>query len=146
MAPRKGSRPPEDRAQKRPDGRSAAELEERLTVVLRTGLGDGEDAVVWTDCGDEVVVHAGAARVSREGEALVADIPLETDQTGRAVLVVAFELGEEGTGSVAMTSQLPWGDQRLAQRWGVLVQEAAWAAISARLEEPTERRKVKGAR
>lgn len=103
-------------------GASAGSAE--LTAALRTALG-GDEIAVWADCGDEVIVHAGAAAVRLDGDAVLAEIPLESDQTSRQVLVVPFVLGA----GPAVTSSLPWGDERLAQRWGPLLVELAWEAL-----------------
>ena len=98
---------------------------EPLANALRTALGAGKGAVVWTECGDEVVVHAGDARVRRVGDALIAEVPLESDETGRHVLVVPLL----PAGGKVVTSRRPWGDERLATRWGEQLQHVVVTAL-----------------
>jgi hypothetical protein len=107
-------------------------ITESLAQALRAELGarPGAEAVIWTDGGDEVVVHAGAAQVRRDGDALLAEVPLESDETGRHVLTVPL-LGA-GTKTV-VTSRRPWGDERLATRWGAQLQHAVAAALGEEL-------------
>jgi hypothetical protein len=96
-----------------------------LVRDLRTALGAGAGAVVWTDCGDEVLVHAGDAQVRRDGDALLAEVALESDETGRHVLVVPLL---EAGGKV-LTSRRPWGDERLATRWGEHLQHVVVSVL-----------------
>ena len=103
-------RPPDERFRRR---------RRRADRALREALGD--EAVVWSECGDEVVVHAGEAHVRRDGDALLAEVPLESDETGRHVLVVPLL----AAGGTVVTSQRPWGDARLAARWGMQLQHVA---------------------
>ena len=104
-----------------------------LSGALQAALGGGNDSVVWTDCDDAVVVHAAGARVWRQDDAVLAEVPLETDETGREALLVAFVPGTGHDKSV-LTSALPWGDSRLARRWGSIIQELSWKALAERLE------------
>jgi hypothetical protein len=57
-------------------------------------------------------------------------VDLETDQTGRTPLVVAFALGSrDDAGLVAATDELPRGNGLLAARWGPALRAAAWASL-----------------
>jgi hypothetical protein len=96
---------------------------EPLTRNLREAL--GAEAVVWTGCGDEVVVHAGDAHVRRAGDALLAEVPLESDETGRHVLIVPLL----AAGDKVLTSRRPWGDERLATRWGAHLQHVVVSVL-----------------
>jgi hypothetical protein len=104
-----------------------AEAVESLSDTLRGALGVGAGAVVWTECGDEVVVHADDAGVRRDGDALLAEVALESDETGRHVLVVPLV---EARGTL-VTSHRPWGDERLATRWGAQLQHIVVTALGA---------------
>jgi hypothetical protein len=99
---------------------------EPLARTLREALGGGAAAVVWTDCGEEVVVHAGEALIRRDGDALLAEVPLEADETGRHVLVVPLL----PAGEAVLTSRRPWGDERLARRWGEQLQHVVARALA----------------
>ena len=87
--------------------------------------------VVWTDRGDEVLVHLDSVQVQIAGGALLIAVELETDQTGRQPLVVALALGGEKdrAGLIAATDALPRGHGALAARWGVALQDAVWTVL-----------------
>src|SRR5690348_16761582 len=51
------------------------------------------ERVVWVDGGDEVLVHLDSVMTQIVGAAVLVSIDLETDQTGRTPLVVAFAIG-----------------------------------------------------
>jgi hypothetical protein len=104
---------------------SAADLTERIAHVLDAGRGS---SVVWADCGDELVVHAGEVQVRMEADAVVVDVPVATEETGRAVLTVAILV--DGPAGWGVTDERPWGPAGLADRWGKLLQEAVWAAVA----------------
>ena len=86
--------------------------------------------VVWVDGGDEVLVHLDSTSTQIIGQSVLVSIDLESDQTGRTPLIVAFSLppGEEA-GLVAATDEYPRGNGLLASRWGPAVQAAAWSAM-----------------
>jgi hypothetical protein len=89
-------------------------------------------SVVWVDGGDEVLVHLDSLTTQVVGSTALVSLDLETDQTGRTPLVVAFAMSADGTaGLVAATDQLPRGNGVLAARWGAAVREAAWSALLA---------------
>jgi hypothetical protein len=88
------------------------------------------ERVVWVDGGDEVLVHLDSVMTQIVGAAVLVSIDLETDQTGRTPLVVAFAIGAgDDAGLVAATDQLPRGNGMLAARWGAAVRDAAWGAL-----------------
>lgn len=99
-----------------------------LAAAVGKILGAGHDSVVWTDCGDELVVHAGDVAVRTEPDAVVVDVPVATAETGHAVLSVAILLEEPGGG---VTDARPWGPPELADRWGPLLQDAVWNALAS---------------
>jgi len=87
-------------------------------------------SVIWVDQGDEVVVHLESVATQITGQCVLVSMDLETDQTGRTPLVVAFSLGQDTTGGlIAATDEFPRGNGVLAARWGVQVQQAAWNAL-----------------
>jgi hypothetical protein len=87
--------------------------------------------VIWVDAGDEVLVHLDSTRVSILDRLLLVSVDLETDQTGRSPLVCTFALGgaNDPAGLVAVAEDLPRGNPVLAARWGLLLQNAVWAAL-----------------
>lgn len=86
--------------------------------------------VVWVDGGDEVLLHLDSTSTQIVGQTVLVSIDLESDQTGRTPLVVAFALPpSEEAGLVVATDEYPRGNGLLASRWGPSVQAAAWSAI-----------------
>jgi len=88
--------------------------------------------VVWVDHGDEVLVHLDSLRTQIVGRTLLVSVDLETDQTGRASLIVPLVLGgaDDPAGLVAVTEDLPRGNGLLASRWGPILQDALWASLT----------------
>jgi hypothetical protein len=98
--------------------------------------------VIWVDGGDEVLVHLDSINtVILDGHVLIS-IDLESDQTGRATMVVSFAVGgaNDPAGLVAITDEFPRGNGLLASRWGSAVQAAAWSSLlSLANDHATER-------
>ncbi len=87
-------------------------------------------ASFWVDQGDEVLVHLDSTTTQIVGQNILVSIDLETDQTGRTPLVVAFAVGTNATGGlIAATDEFPRGSGVLTGRWGHAVQTAAWSAL-----------------
>jgi len=103
-----------------------------LAAAVGRVLGAGQASVVWTDCGDELVVHAGRVTVRRERDAIVVHVPVATEETGPAVLSIPILLGGPDGGGI--TDARPWGQPELADRWGTLLQDAVWAGVAERGE------------
>ncbi|HTD60051.1 MAG TPA: hypothetical protein VK679_05325 [Gemmatimonadaceae bacterium] len=90
------------------------------------------NSVVWVDGPDELLVHLDSIATEIVGSTVLVAIDVETDQTGRTPLVVAFAIQTSGSaGLVAATDQLPRGNGVLASRWGAMVRDAAWSALLA---------------
>jgi hypothetical protein len=87
--------------------------------------------VIWVEDGDEVLVHLDSMRTRILDRLLLVSLDLETDQTGRAPLGLAFALGssDDQAGLVAVTDDLPHGNPLLAARWGRALQAAVWASL-----------------
>ncbi len=93
--------------------------------------GDPIDRVVWSDLGDEVLVHLDSLSVEVEEGMIVAALDLECDQTGRETLTVPFAVGssrEDGS-VIAVTESVPMGHPGLASRWGQAVEAALWSGV-----------------
>jgi len=88
--------------------------------------------VVWSDAGDEAIAHLDSLQIRILDGAVVASMDLETDQTGRAPVVVRFALAAQdpAAGLIAVTDEVPGGDPMLAARWGATVQDAVWASLT----------------
>jgi hypothetical protein len=99
-------------------------------VPIAVGAAE-EPSVVWQAAGSEMLVHLGATRVvTREGLVLV-DLVVETEQTGRADVIVPFAVGcgERPAGMVALAERKPRGPPVLVDRWGDAIVAAAWQAL-----------------
>jgi hypothetical protein len=99
-------------------------------VPLAVGAAE-EPRVVWQAAGSEVLVHLDATRVvTHEGLVLI-NLVLETEQTGRADVIVPFAVGspEQPAGMVVMAERKPRGPAILVDRWGEAIVAAAWQAL-----------------
>jgi hypothetical protein len=95
-------------------------------------LPSAPESIVWVDGGDEVLVHLNSLSAQIADQCLLVSIDLESDQTGRTPLVVAFALGSTTDASlVVATDEYPRGNGVLASRWGSAVQAAVWSALLA---------------
>jgi hypothetical protein len=105
---------------------------------------DGDAAparVVWVDEGDEALVHLDATAVRLVDAAVLVQVELETDQTGRAPLVVALAVGGgDDMDLLATTEARARGPEALVSRWGRISQDAVWASLLAMADERTPER------
>jgi hypothetical protein len=94
-------------------------------------------AVVWTDAGDDILLHLSALRVVLRSGLIVVSVDLECDQTGREALVMPFSVAasRDQAGLLAVTEELPRGNGLLVGRWGKLLQDAVWQALLAIVQE-----------
>lgn len=92
---------------------------------------DTPSRVVWVDGGDEALVHLDSLTTKIVGSTLIVSLDLETDQTGRAPVIVRFALGDgsDPAGLVAATDAVAGGHPLLVSRWGDAVTAAAWSAL-----------------
>lgn len=91
----------------------------------------GERAVLWRDFGDEALVYIDSVVVRMIKRFVVVSVELETEQTGRAALIVTLAFGttQDGAGLVAATDQMPRGHPLLATRWGKALQDTVWSSL-----------------
>lgn len=106
----------------------------RLTAALRRQLAAGAAAggpLVWSHGDSEAVFHADELRLSLRPGLVLVEVTLETDQTGRAALVVPFGVGRSASDATlqAVTEGVPRGDALLAARWGQIVQDELWEGL-----------------
>lgn len=87
--------------------------------------------VVWVDGGDEALAHLDSLTTRIVGSTLVISLDLETDQTGRAPVIVRFALGDgsDPASLVAAADEVAGGHPLLVSRWGEAVTAAAWSAL-----------------
>ena len=94
-------------------------------------------AVVWTDAGDDILLHLNSLKVVMRSGLIVVSVDLECDQTGRESLVMPFSVAASGdqAGLLAVTEDLPRGNGLLVGRWGKLLQDAVWSALLAIVQD-----------
>jgi hypothetical protein len=112
-------------------------LQARLAGVPADGSASSQavpTSVIWTDQGDEVLVHLSSLDISFVESTVLVSIDLESDQSGRTAMVVALALGDTpqaGGALLAATDEFPRGNALLAARWGRVLRDAAWTAFLA---------------
>jgi hypothetical protein len=87
--------------------------------------------VVWVDGEDEALVHLDSITARTVGTTLLMSIDLETDETGRAPVIVRFAMGgpDDPGGLHVVTDEVPHGPAALVSRWGAAVQAALWGGV-----------------
>lgn len=117
-------------------GRSA---DNRPTLTTRVPT-----QVIWVDAGSEVMVHLDSIKTSIADGLLLVSTDFECDQTGRTPLIAAIAMnkGADAAGLFAATDELPRGNGLLAARWGVIYQEALWAALTSVVSDHAAERKL----
>ena len=93
--------------------------------------------VIWVDGGHEVVAHLDSLTARVLDGAVIFWMDLESDQTGRAPVLVRFAVpgGTDDAGLVVATDEVAGGHPLLAARWGAAVQDAAWSALLTLAQE-----------
>jgi hypothetical protein len=123
----------------------AQELRTRLAGAPADGSAPTQASaaqVIWVDAGDEVLVHLDSVQVRLLNRTIIVSVDLETDQTGRAPLIVPFVLGglRDPAGLIATTHELARGNRLLAARWGSVLQSALWAALTGLAKDHADER------
>lgn len=97
------------------------------------GSDDERDAIIWVRDGDEVVLWLDSLRVRIEPGVVRIRVDLETDQTGRASqdIAIAVAAPSQPPSLLAVSDEVPSGDDRLAARWGQTLQDALWGELLA---------------
>jgi hypothetical protein len=95
------------------------------------GTHDVPPTVIWDDAGDEVLVHLDSLRLRIASRTVIASVDFESDETGRAPLIVRFVFGgnEDAAGLIAATDEFAHGDPVLAARWGNILRDVLWATL-----------------
>jgi hypothetical protein len=108
-----------------------ARLRTHLRAALAPGVSDPPEALVWADAGDELVLHAGAARAECGDGVVVVVVPVATEQTGEAEVRVPFAVGGPGDrpGLVLAAETRAAGPRAVVDRWDGAIIAAAWDAL-----------------
>lgn len=129
-SPRGKHRPGKRRKARGPSPSAQGAFERALARLL----GGGSPRIVWTDAGDEVLVHLESLRATREGACLIIALDLEADEIGRERVEVRFALGRDRDGQIvgatdANPARTDAAGRPLAGRWGEALQDGLWSAL-----------------
>jgi hypothetical protein len=108
-------------------------------LVLEAAKRGKAGEVVWTQGESELVVTVGKVAVALDRGLVTLSIPVSCDQTGGALIVVPFAVGDDAhpAGMLVATEERPrgpativdaWGDALVAFAWNVLL--TAWTALA----------------
>jgi hypothetical protein len=123
--------------------------EELFRLALRRACGDEapdapERGVLWHDAGDSIVLYVSRSRLLTTERLIVVTIPIYTDQSAAAEVVMPFVTSapDDGLGLMAAAETKPrgpaavidvFGDALVMVAWAALVETAAaWAAAAGR--------------
>ncbi|WP_461124406.1 hypothetical protein [Saccharothrix stipae] len=103
--------------------------ERELQGVVRSSA--TSEAVVWRRNGSELLVHLAAVEVHLEVGIVVVLVPVRCDQTGNAMVTVAFAVGDDQrpAGMLAATEEQPRGPALVVDLWGEALTAFAWQAL-----------------
>jgi hypothetical protein len=87
--------------------------------------------VIWERAGSELLVHLHRVRVAVLDGLILIGIPVETVETGRVEVTVAFGLGtpDQLAGMVATTEAKPRGPAPIVDLWGEALTAFAWQTL-----------------
>ena len=101
-----------------------------LSHSIAARLGGGAPRIVWTDAGDEVLVHLDGLDAQARDGMLVVRVELEADDVGRERLTLPFALGEDAGGRLVATAPEVVTGGPLAARWGLIAQDTIFDALA----------------
>jgi hypothetical protein len=103
---------------------------EQAQALVRAAFG-AAPAFVWTAGEDELLVRAAAVRLLIRDGIVLLSVPVFTDQTGDAEVVVPFAVGREQApiGLSMATEPVPRGPSIVVERWGGELVAACWQAL-----------------
>jgi hypothetical protein len=122
-----------------------------VVLVLQRALAGGQDlpangrqgrSVLWDDAGDQALLHLDSLVVKLIKRFVVVSLELETDQSGRAPLIVTIALGstQDGAGLIGTSDEQVRGHPLLAARWGSILRQTIWAALLGTARQYAEER------
>ena len=91
----------------------------------------GAPAVIWSDRGSELIMHAAKLQVRALDNVLVVAVDTESAEFGAVPLIVRFVFGgnDDPASLVAATDDSALGHPAIAARWGKLFRDVVWAAL-----------------
>ena len=100
-------------------------------LVLEAARHGTATEVVWTQGESELVVTVGKVAVAIDRGLVTVSIPVSSDQTGAALIVVPFAVGddEHPAGMLVATEERPRGPAIIVDAWGDALVAFAWDVL-----------------
>jgi len=113
--------------------------------LIRRYTNGQECTVVWTHLGSEMILHTNELTLEQDGEVILIEFPVETDQSGKQLVSIEFDLGTESNSSRSATVQRNLETHEIIQEvWGKLVIEKTWEHVLEWIDASTPRRTFAG--
>jgi predicted transcriptional regulator len=113
--------------------------------LIRRYTNGQECTVVWTHLGSEMILHTNELTLEQDGEVIFIEFPVETDQSGKQLVSLEFDLGTESNSSRSATVQRNLETHEIIQEvWGKLVIEKTWEHVLEWIDASTPRRTFAG--
>ena len=113
--------------------------------LIRRYTNGQECTVVWTHLGSEMILHTNELTLEQDGEVIFIEFPVETDQSGKQLVSIEFDLGTESNSSRSATVQRNLETHEIIQEvWGKLVIEKTWEHVLEWIDASTPRRTFAG--
>jgi hypothetical protein len=102
-----------------------------LGRAVAPGVDDAQSTVVWEDADAELVLHPSRARIACDDGLVKVLIPVYTEQTDEADILVPFAVGrpDAPAGLIMATETRPRGPHMVVDRWAEPLLAAAWEAL-----------------
>jgi hypothetical protein len=115
------------------EAEARAHYRDALQRSIVGGAPSPRDALVWADAGAELLVRPGLAKLACLDGLVLVTIPVFTEQTSEAEVVVPFAVGrpDAPTGLLMATETRPRGPTVIVDRWAEPLTAAAWDALVA---------------
>jgi hypothetical protein len=116
---------------------AADDLRQRVTFRLAAGR-PNVSKIVWTDGGDELLIHLDSLKCAFADGWLVCELELEAGGPGRQKLQCVYFLGRtgdtDGTRAAATLKPIGAASEAIADRWGRNLQRVIWDAVLDAIE------------
>jgi hypothetical protein len=107
------------------------DVEQLFSTALGVDNRRRKKPVIWEQAGSELLVHLHRVRVAVLDGLILIGIPVETVETGRAEVTVAFAVGtpDRLAGMVATTEAKPRGPAAIVDLWAEALTAFAWQTL-----------------
>lgn len=110
---------------------ATARFREQFLRAAAPDVAKPTDAVVWVDADAELLLHPGRATLVCDDGLVLVSIPVFTEQTQEAEVVVPFAMSDSpaSIGLVMATETRARGPEAIVDRWGEPLIASAWDAL-----------------